>query len=329
MTESSPTAMLTVPPRAPAGKAGPEPVTVGIDIGGTSVRAGAVDADHHVLDLLRAPTAHTVDELDATLVELIGRLADQYPVASVGLAIAGFLSADRSQVMFAPHLPWRNDPVAQRLTDRCGVPVVMEHDVNAAAWAEYRAGAAMGSSISMLLALGTGIGAGLVIDGTLYRGFYGVAPEWGHLVVVPDGRPCPCGKRGCWERYCSGTALLQTYREFADGAGDAVSGADVATLGRAGDATAVAALTDFGRWLGIGLSMIADVLDPELVVVGGGVSAASELFLPIALDTMAASLTGTGHRPVAEVRIAHFGGTASVIGAAELAREALPEKAGR
>ena len=298
-------------------------MTIGIDIGGTSVRAGVVDEQRNIVELLRAPTAHTVAELDGTLIRLIGELAEKHPVSSVGLAVAGFLSSDRSKVMFAPHLPWRDDPVAERLSGLCGLPVVMEHDVNAAAWAEYRAGASVGSQINMLLALGTGIGAGLVVDGALYRGFHGVAPEWGHLLVVPDGRPCSCGKRGCWERYCSGTALEQTYREMAAPNAMAATGAEVARLARAGDPVAVAALDDFGRWLGVGLSMIADVLDPELIVVGGGVSAAADLFLPVALETMRRDITGAGHRPEPEIRIAHFGGSASVIGGAALAREAL------
>ncbi len=194
-------------------------LNIGIDIGGTSVRAAVIDGDCQVVASRRAFTPHTVHDTEDVLSALISELAGEYDVGAAGLAVAGFVSTDRRQVMFAPHLAWRSDPVPERLTARLGLPVVMDHDVNSAAWAEYRAGAAQGSPVALLVALGTGIGAGLVIDRAIYRGAHGVAPEFGHVVVVPDGRPCPCGKRGCWERYCSGTALAQTATELLAGHG--------------------------------------------------------------------------------------------------------------
>jgi glucokinase len=209
-------------------------VTVGIDIGGTSVRAAVIDSEGEIHASLRDATPHTERETEDILVTLISKLAGTQPVSAVGLAVAGFVSQDRRRVMFAPHLAWRDADVPERISARVQLPVVMDHDVNSAAWAEFARGASAGSQISLLIALGTGIGAGLIIDGEIYRGAHGVAPELGHLTVVPGGRKCACGKRGCWERYCSGTALAETARELMAG-GDApilrqLSGNDPATL---------------------------------------------------------------------------------------------------
>jgi glucokinase len=285
-----------------------------------------------------------VAQTEDVLSSLITDLAGEYDVDGAGLAVAGFVSTDRERVMFAPHLAWRGDPVPERLTARLGLPVVMDHDVNSAAWAEYRAGAAQGSPVALLVALGTGIGAGLVIDGTIYRGAHGVAPELGHVVVVPGGRPCPCGKNGCWERYCSGTALAQTARELLSGTtiDDAdpiavslressplagvdphtITGTMVATAASDGDAVALAAMKDLSRWLGVGLSMATDIIDPEVIVIGGGVAAAADLYLASAQADLSASITGAGHRPEPRVVVAKFGDRAGIIGAALLAARA-------
>src|SRR6478672_1887782 len=188
--------------------------TIGIDIGGTSVRAAVIDAEGEIHASLRDATPRTERETEDILVNLISKLAGTQPVSAVGLAIAGFVSQDRRRVMFAPHLAWRDADVPDRISARVQLPVVMDHDVNSAAWAEYARGASAGARISLLIALGTGIGAGFIVDGEIYRGAHGVAPELGHLTVVPGGRACACGKHGCWERYCSGTALAETAREL-------------------------------------------------------------------------------------------------------------------
>ncbi len=312
-------------------------LNIGIDIGGTSVRAAVVDAHCQVVASRRAFTPRTVPDTEDVLSALIAELAAEHDVAAVGLAVAGFVTTDRQRVMFAPHLAWRNDPVPARLSARVGLPVVMDHDVNSAAWAEYRAGAAQDSPVALLIALGTGIGAGLVVDGTIYRGAHGVAPELGHVVVVPGGRPCPCGKRGCWERYCSGTALAQTATELLAAASPAarhasplatvapaaITGTMVAAAAAGGDPVALAAMDDLGRWLGVGLSMATDILDPEVLVIGGGVAAAAQYYLPIATADLSATMTGAGHRPEPRVVIARFGDRAGIIGAALLAGASL------
>lgn len=314
-------------------------LTIGIDIGGTSIRAAVVDDRGQLLDTLRAVTPGTTDTLEHCLDRLVGELSSRWSVAGIGLAIAGFLTRDRSTVRFAPHLPWREARVAQEMSRRVGLPVFAEHDANAAAVAEWRFGAAGHGHNSLVLAIGTGIGAGLVLDGRLYRGSHGVAPELGHLVIVPDGRPCSCGKRGCWERYCSGTALVDTVVELlANGdwgrsplatelAADpgSVTGRRIAAAANEGDPLALSAFASFATSLGQGLAMIADVFDPDLIVIAGGVGRASGLYLDDAREQYASMLTGAGYRTLARIRGTQLGESAGVIGAAEVARAALAE----
>ncbi|OBA70247.1 ROK family protein [Gordonia sp. 852002-10350_SCH5691597] len=312
-------------------------LTIGIDIGGTSVRASVVDERGRMLDTLRAATPGTALTLEHCLDRLVGELTSRWAARAVGLAVAGFLTPDRQVVRFAPHLPWREARVAEDMSARIGLPVVTEHDANAAAVAEFRFGAAARGHNSLVLAIGTGIGAGLLIEGEIYRGSFGVAPELGHLTVVPDGRPCSCGKRGCWERYCSGTALVDTVVELladgdwgrsqlaADVAADpgSLTGRRVAGAAADGDAVAIAAFAAFAASLGQGLAMIADIFDPDLIVLAGGVGAASGLFLDEAREHYARLITGSGHRQLARIRGTQLGESAGVIGAAEVARAAL------
>jgi glucokinase len=309
-------------------------LTVGIDVGGTSIRAAVVDGHGQVLDWTRAPTPKSARALDDALVRAVRELAQRHPVAAVGLAVAGFVTADRTAVRFAPHLPWLDAPVPPAISERVGLPVVLEHDANSALWAEHRFGAAAGGHNVVLVAIGTGIGAALLIEGRLYRGSHGVAPELGHLTVVPDGRACPCGKHGCWERYCSGRALADTAVEMlaADPSGSTVlarevaadpgslTGRRVAAAAHDGDKLAQAAVADFARWLGLGLAAVGDLYDPDLVVIAGGVSTSAPLYLDEAREHYAASVTGAGHRPLARIRTTQLGEAAGMIGVAELAR---------
>lgn len=321
-------------------------LTIGVDVGGTSVRAGLVDADGTVLDVRRAATPADEQALEDAIVAVVaGLVALHSGVRGVGLAVAGFVSRDRRHVGFAPHLPWRGAPVAERIERRLGRPVLLEHDANAAALAEHRYGVPL-SGVGLLVVLGTGIGGALMIDGELFRGAHGVAPELGHLLLVPGGRLCACGKRGCWERYCSGTALATTALELrpagscpaqsrparpgtpdpaaltASADPQRISGAQVARAARDGDPVALAAMAELARWLGAGLALVADVYDPEVVAIGGGVSEAADLFLDEACEHYAALTTGSGYRTRARVRTARLGPDAGIVGAALLARSA-------
>lgn len=251
--------------------------------------------------------------------------------------MAGFLDPECEIVRFAPHLPWRDAPVRARLEALLDLPVRLEHDANSAAWGEYRFGSAQGANNWVLLAIGTGIGAALIVDGEIYRGAYGTAPEFGHLRVVPDGRPCPCGKAGCLERYCSGTALVDTAIELASsGAFDnsvlldtlrrdprELEGKMITHAARDRDPLGVAVMEDFSTWLGECLSIVADVLDPDLIVIGGGVSKDADIYLETAVAHFANRIVGAGYRPLARVGTAQLGADAGMIGVADLARLAV------
>ncbi|MGF6881034.1 glucokinase [Nocardia sp. GAS34] len=316
------------------------PLTVGIDVGGTNIRASVVDGAGEVLDTVQAPTPHSEQALEDGLERAVRELCARNTIGAVGLAVAGFVDETRTSVRFAPHLPWEDSPVARRLSDRLGLPVILEHDANAAMWAEYRFGAAAGAHNGVLVAIGTGIGAALLVGGQLYRGSFGVAPELGHLQVVPHGRACPCGKRGCWERYCSGTALVDTALEMlaTDPARSTVlaresyrdpgslTGRRVAGAAQDGDPVAQLVMAEFARWLGLGLAFVSDLFDPDLIVIAGGVSSSAGLFLDEAREHYAAAITGGRHRPMARIRAAQLGEGAGMIGAAELARAALGEQ---
>ncbi|MGH3916233.1 MAG: ROK family protein [Pseudonocardiaceae bacterium] len=319
-------------------------LTIGVDVGGTHVRAGVVDPTGAVLDSRGAVTPSGEHALENAIAELVTELAAAHrEVGAVGLAVAGFVDLDRRRVRFCPHLPWRDVAVAERIEHRIQLPVILEHDANAAAVAEHRCGAARGGGVTLLVVLGTGIGAALLVDGELFRGAHGVAPELGHLRLVPEGRPCPCGKRGCWERYCSGTALATTARELLAARGGAhasprkepspgpptreaskdspqLSGRQVASAARKGDPVALAAMAELARWLGEGLALAADVYDPEVVVIGGAVSESAPLFLDQAHEHYATLVTASDYRPLVRLYPAQLGAEAGIVGAALLAR---------
>ena len=298
------------------------------------MRAGVVDRHGNVLDTARAPTPAGETALEDAIVAAVSGLATRHRVCGVGLAVAGFVANDRRTVMFAPHLAWRGAPVADRISERLALPVVLEHDANAALLGEHRFGAATGAKVALLVAIGTGIGGGLLLDGELFRGAHGVAPELGHLRLVPGGRACPCGKQGCWERYCSGTALSATavellarhpgrstvlLRDSMDAR--AITGRKVAAAAREGDPLAQRAMSELARWLGEGLALAADIYDPEVVVIAGGVSESAPLFLDDARDHYKKMITGAGYRPLARIRTAQLGDDAALVGAAALAAE--------
>jgi glucokinase len=311
------------------------PLAIGVDIGGTKVAAGVVDDEGRVIDSTRRPTPGAdVAKTEAVIAEVVNELSARHEVSAVGIGAAGWIANDRATVLFSPHLAWRDEPLRDALAEAIGVPVVVENDANAAAWAEYRYGAARGARVAVMVTMGTGIGGGLVLDGVLYRGAHGVGCEYGHMSVVPDGRRCACGNRGCWEMYASGRALARDARELAavspigahrlmalaEGDLNRLTGQLVTEAAREGDPAAVEIYTTMGRWLGRGLASLAAVLDPTVFVIGGGVSEAGDLLLGPARQAFGESLTGRGFRPSADVRLAELGPQAGLVGAADLAR---------
>jgi glucokinase len=310
-------------------------LTIGVDVGGTKVAAGVVDEHGRVIEKLKRFTpAASPDDTVGVIAGAVAELLARYDVDAVGIGVAGFVHQTRSTVLFAPNLAWRDEPVKKLLEDSMGRPVVVENDANAAAWAEARLGAARGQQHVMLITVGTGIGAGIVLDGKLYRGRWGSAGEPGHYRVVPDGRLCGCGNRGCWEQYASGSALVAEARDFArrspaaaarllqlgGGSPEGIDGPVVTKAAREGDAAALRSFDIVGSWLGAGLADLAAILDPGCFVIGGGVSEAGILLLGPARAAYQSGLTGRNYREFADIRLAQLGPDAGLIGAAHLAR---------
>lgn len=329
----------TVAEPAPGLAAGPDagPLAIGLDIGGTKIAGGLVDqAGHVVAETKRDTPAHDPAAIARQAADVVAELAATVPsgaVVGVGVACAGFIDSTGSQVLFAPNLAWRDEPLKARLEALVGMPVVIENDANAAAWGEFRFGTARDVDDMVLVSVGTGVGGGAVTGSRLLRGAFGIGGELGHMRVVPDGRRCGCGNKGCWEQYASGSALVRDARELVAApsphaaalaalcGGDpaALTGQLVTEAAREGDAAAVGLLADLGRWLGEGMASVGAILDPALFVVGGGVADAGELVLGPAREAFLHNLIGRGYRPVPEVQAAELGNEAGMIGAADLA----------
>jgi glucokinase len=320
-------------------------LAIGVDVGGTKVAAGIVDERGRILAKLKRSTpAASPPRTEQVIADVVTELLAAHEVAAIGadevvaigLGAAGFVDSERATMLFAPNLAWRGEPLKQRVEERLGRTVVVENDANASAWAEARYGAARGYRDVMLVAVGTGIGAAIIIDGELYRGRWGIAGEPGHVRVVPDGRLCGCGNRGCWEQYASGNALVAEARDFArrtpegasrllqlgGGTPEGISGPEITQAANEGDPAALRCFQIVGGWLGQGLADLAAILDPACFVIGGGVSEAGDLLLDPARAAFERALTGRGHRPIAEVKAAQLGEDAGIVGAAGLALEA-------
>jgi glucokinase len=310
-------------------------LTIGVDVGGTKVLAGVVDEGGNVLERARENTPKTDPAAIADVIgSLVAGLREKYDVEAVGIGAAGFIDLDRANVLFAPNLIWRDEPLTDRVSKIIDMPIVVENDANCHAWAEYRFGAARGKRNVVAAIVGTGIGGGLVLHGELFRGGFGIAAEFGHFRVVPDGRICGCGNHGCWEQYSSGMALVRCARELATAAPirmprllesvgsdvSAITGPLVTAAALAGDPGALECFATVGRWLGEGLASLAAILDPDCFVIGGGVADSGQLLLEPAQAAFAATLTGGAYRPHAPVVLAELGSSAGLVGAADLAR---------
>ena len=309
-------------------------LTCGVDVGGTKIAAGVVDEDGNVLAESRvdSPAGDGVGILDA-IERLVRDFTVDHEITAVGIGAAGYVDHTRSVVMFAPNLAWEQMSLRADLETRLGLPIVIENDANAAAWGEFAFGAGRDVEDLLMVTVGTGVGGGIVLNGRLHRGAFGVGAEVGHLRVEPGGRPCGCGNLGCWEQYASGSALVAQVRDSArsapDAAGliqraggqvDAITGPMVTEAALDGDAFACAALAELGRWLGEGIASLVAVLDPAAVVIGGGVGAAGDLLITPTRTAYEAEVTGRGHRPFAEILPALLGNSAGMVGAADLAR---------
>ncbi|MEW9527905.1 ROK family glucokinase [Microbispora sp. NPDC049125] len=309
-------------------------LTIGVDVGGTKIASGVVDEEGHVLERgVRHSPAGSPEKMALTIAEAVTELAGRHEVEAVGIGAAGFIDETRSVVRFAPNLAWREEPLREKVGELVDMPIVVENDANAMAWGEYRFGAGRGESHVVCVTVGTGIGGGIVLGGRLYRGRWGMGAELGHMQAVPGGRPCGCGNTGCWEKYASGSALLLEAKRNAQadpssaphllrlaGTADAVEGEHVTQAARQGDPAALAAFESLAGWLGQGLADLASILDPGCFIIGGGVSGAADVYMDKVRSEFAERLTGRGHRPLADIRVAELGPAAGMVGAADLAR---------
>lgn len=310
-------------------------LAIGVDVGGTKVAAGVVDEHGHVVARTRRATpSRSPEEVERLIGEVVAELSEGHEAVAVGIGAAGIIDADRAVVRYAPNLAWRDEPLRARVEELTDLPVVVENDANAMAWAEYRFGAGQGVDDLLCLTVGTGIGGGLVLNGRLYRGAFGGGAEFGHLALVRGGRRCGCGQRGCVEQYCSGRALLREAREIADvdpaygarllelgdGRLEGITAEEVTQAAEEGDPAALECFAVIGAALGQCLADLTAALDPGVIVIGGGVADAGELLLDPAREAFAALLTGASYRPHPPIRHAALGNEAGLVGAADLAR---------
>jgi glucokinase len=314
---------------------------IGVDLGGTKLLAGAVDPElnvhHRATRPARGADHHAVI---ATVVSAVGEVRDAIEggsgsVGAVGIGIPCLIDQRRGISVTSTHLPLVGVPFRDLVAEQLGLPVYVDNDANAAMLAEWRFGAARGARDAALLTIGTGIGGGLVIGGALQRGSQGAGAELGHMVVQADGPPCNgnCPNRGCLEALVSGTALAREAQRIAAqrprsglgralAAGREISGPLVTELAHDGDAAAIDAVAAIGRWLGVGIANLVNMLNPDVVVIGGGVVAAGELLLAPAREVVMERALSPSKEHV-RIVAARFGAESGMLGAATLALDGL------
>lgn len=318
---------------------------IGIDVGGTKILGVVADPAGRVHHRIILPTPTGTNEVRTVIADVVGALIDQVNDATapaslrgVGVGVPGLV--DRSGVLrYGPNLPGVVGlDVGRDLRSRSNLPVLVENDASLAAVAEHRAGAARGHDHALVITQGTGIGGGIIVNGSLLRGANGFAGEPGHIVIDPSGPVCACGTRGCWEAFASGTGLANLARkrvaegggaamlEHAAGDPDRINGEHVARSLAAGDPDAAVVLDEFARLVAVGLSGLIAVFDPSIVVLGGGLTALSERFIPGVRNHLSETLLGASHRPVVTIVPTQLGADAGAIGGALLAIEPDPDR---
>lgn len=314
---------------------------IGIDLGGTNIAAGIVDKD---LNLLYTASVPTGADRDGALImddmaELCRKLCADHNIAlseieSIGIASPGIANHDTGVVEYANNLPFRKFPIAQMLRDRLGIERVrLENDANAAAWGEAVAGAAKGTTNSIMITLGTGVGGGIIIDNKVYSGFNYAGAELGHIVIEVNGAQCSCGRKGCWEAYSSATGLIRMTKEkieeceregrptlmkkIAEEKGK-VSGRTAFDAKRAGDEAAAEVVDKYVLYLAEGLSNIVNIFQPEVVSLGGGVCNEGDYLLDLLMPKIRERVYGGNIVLATKICVAKLGNNAGIIGAAML-----------
>jgi len=317
----------------------PGKFAIGIDLGGTNIKAGVLDTAGNLIyrTSIETQAERGFEHVFARLVQLVADVTrdarlTKNDIAAIGYGTPGPMSHKEGIVYASPNLPgWTNIPLRSRFTEATGLPVTLDNDANVAAYGEFLAGAGKGTSDMVMLTLGTGIGGGIVMGGELERGAFDNAAEIGHMIVVPNGRPCPCGQLGCLERYSSANAVAERFVEALQAgedsplkarveAGETLTSVDIAKAARGGDALAARIWDETCLFLAIACVNIQHVLNPEIVVLGGGlIGAGEQLLTPVRRHFQRQAWQIAQDHP--RIEFATLGDDAGVIGAAALARK--------
>jgi glucokinase len=308
-------------------------LTIGIDIGGTKISAGVVDSSGNLIDSSRCSTpAEGGKELISSVVNLIKELNKKHEIKGIGISIAALISSDYGTIVGAPNIANLSKlNFVNEIKEEFKLPIIVENDANAAIWAEFKFGNAKGLNPVMFFIIGTGVGGGLVIDGKLFKGANGVGAEFGHMCVVPNGLLCGCGSKGCIEQYASGGALIRYANEvllanpdkseellsFGEGK---LTGSALTKAAKAGNELALSAFNKQADWLGLACASYSLILDPQAIIIGGGVVDAGELFLAPVREAMRKYMPFAESHVPPEIIAAKFGNDAGLVGAADLVR---------
>lgn len=308
--------------------------TIGVDIGGTKVLGGVVDENGTIVATARRDTpSEGGHALTRAIADVARELQGMHAVNSIGVSAAGLISSDRSTILATPNIrDWNGVDLKRELGSMIDGEIVIENDANAATWGELRFGAGKGCTELVLLTVGTGVGGGVVSNGELVRGAHGIGAELGHMRLIADGQMCGCGARGCLERYAAGTSLVRYAHEaIAEGLpgaqgllkfaeGKELKGSHITAAAKSGDPLAISLFRRLGTYLGEAIASIASILDPEKVIIGGGVIEAGDLLLQPARDALARTVPFGDLRPIPEILPAALGNNAGLVGVADLAR---------
>jgi len=308
-------------------------LTIGIDIGGTKISSGVVDSSGNLIDSSKCSTpAEGGKDLISSVVNLVKELNKKHEIKGIGISIAALISSDYGTIVGAPNIANLSKlNFANEIKEEFKLPIIIENDANSAMWAEFKFGNAKGLNPVMFFIIGTGVGGGLVIDGKLFKGANGIGAEFGHMCVVPNGLLCGCGAKGCIEQYASGGALIRYANEallanpdkseevlsFGEGK---LSGTALTKAAKAGNELALAAFSKQADWLGLACASYSLIIDPQAIIIGGGVVDAGELFLAPVRAAMRKYMPFAESHVPPKIIAAKFGNDAGLIGAADLVR---------
>jgi glucokinase len=308
-------------------------LTIGIDIGGTKISVGVVDSSGNLIDSSRCSTpTEGGKELISSVINLIKEFNKKYEIKGIGISIAALISSDYGTIVGAPNIANLSKlNFVNEIKEEFELPIIIENDANAAMWAEFKFGNAKGLNPVMFFIIGTGVGGGLVIDGKLFKGANGIGAEFGHMCVVPNGLLCGCGSKGCIEQYASGGALIRYANEallanpdkseevlsFGEGK---LSGTALTKAAKAGNELALAAFSKQADWLGLACASYSLIIDPQAIIIGGGVVDAGELFLAPVRAAMRKYMPFAESHVPPKIIAAKFGNDAGLIGSADLVR---------